>query len=116
MNLNQNLVGDAAKIMSAWPDACVDLITTSPPYWQGDAAASYETYLNSLQAVWAQCDRVLRPNGKLCVNAPLMPVPKAVIEQHTRALKNIAFNIENQIIADTDLERYSLFLAETDIR
>ena len=25
--------GDAAEIMADWPDACIDLIVTSPPYW-----------------------------------------------------------------------------------
>ena len=53
---------------------------------------------------------MLRPNGKLCINAPIMPIPKAVIEQHTRHLKNIAFDIEHKILAETDLERYSLFV------
>jgi modification methylase len=54
--------------------------------------------------------RVLRPNGKLCINAPIMPIPKEVIGQHTRHLKNIAFDIEHRILAETDLERYSLFV------
>jgi DNA modification methylase len=63
-----------------------------------------------LQAVWVQCARVLRPNGKLCINAPIMPIPKAVIQQHTRHLKNIAFDIERRILDETDLERYSLFI------
>ena len=63
-----------------------------------------------LQSVWHECARVLRPNGKLCINAPIMPVPKAVIEQHTRHLKNIAFDIEHLILAETDLLRYSLFV------
>ena len=63
-----------------------------------------------MQSVWTQCARVLRPNGKLCINAPIMPIPKAVIEQHTRHLKNIAFDMEHRILAETDLERYSLFV------
>ena len=63
-----------------------------------------------MQRVWVQCARVLRPNGKLCVNAPILPVPKDVIRQHTRHLKNIAFDMEARILQDTDLERYSLFI------
>jgi DNA modification methylase len=39
-----------------------------------------------------------------------MPIPKDVIEQHTRHLKNIAFDNEARIIAETDLERYGLFI------
>jgi len=61
-------------------------------------------------SVWKECARVLRPNGKLRVNAPLMPIPKAMIEQHTRHLKNIAFDLETRILGGTDLERYGLFV------
>ena len=63
-----------------------------------------------MQSVWKQCARVLRPNGKLCLNAPIMPIPKEVIAQHTRHLKNIAFDMERRILGETDLERYSLFV------
>jgi modification methylase len=49
--------------------------------------STYEAYLDDMQSVWTQCARVLRPNGKLCINAPIMPIPKAVIEQHTRHLE-----------------------------
>jgi modification methylase len=59
-------------------------------------------------SVWRQCARVLRPNAKLCINAPIMPVPQELIRQHTRHLKNIAFDMEHQILAEIDLQRYSL--------
>lgn len=39
-----------------------------------------------------------------------MPIHKDVIEKHTRHLKNIAFDNEARIIAETDLERYGLFV------
>jgi DNA modification methylase len=63
-----------------------------------------------MQTVWSQCARVLRPNGKLCINAPLMPIPKEVVRQHTRHLKNIAFDMEQRILSQTDLQRYALFI------
>lgn len=111
------ITGHSAKVMATFPDNSVDLIVTSPPYWtaveydQGASPwASYDWYLADMQLVWNQCARVLRPNGKLCINAPIMPIPKAMIEQHTRHLKNIAFDMEHKILAETDLERYSLFI------
>jgi modification methylase len=111
------LCGHAAEIMAEMPDGSVDLIVTSPPYWsaveydgQADAWPNYEAYLADMLSVWKQCARVLRPNGKLCINAPIMPIPKAIIEQHTRHLKNIAFDLEHSILDETDLERYSLFV------
>jgi hypothetical protein len=39
-----------------------------------------------------------------------MPIPKEIIKQHTRHLKNIAFDMEQRILAETDLERFSLFV------
>jgi len=111
------LTGHAANVLARFPDGCIDLVITSPPYWtaveydQGESPwGSYEGYLSDMQSVWKECARVLRPNGKLCINAPIMPIPKAVIQQHTRHLKNIAFDMEHRILVETDLERYSLFI------
>jgi modification methylase len=111
------LTGHAADVLSRFPEGCIDLVVTSPPYWnaveydQGrNPWCSYEAYLADMQSVWNQCARVLRPNGKLCINAPIMPIPKEVIRQHTRHLKNIAFDIEHDILSKTNLERYSLFV------
>src|SRR5579872_2898667 len=103
--------------MADMPSASVDLIITSPPYWsaveyKGQTARwpSYETWLEDMMTVWSQCARVLRPNGKLCINAPVMPIPKSLIQQHTRHLKNIAFDTEALILGRTDLLRFSLFV------
>jgi len=111
------ICGHAAAVMGDWPEGCIDLIVTSPPYWNAvaydnDAAPwrDYQTYLADMLSVWEQCARVLRPNGKLCINAPIMPIPKRMIAQHTRHLKNIAFDMEATILAATDLARYSLFI------
>src|SRR2546421_6104217 len=81
------LQGDAADVMKEFPDGSVDLIVTSPPYWTaveyegGRAWPSYEAYLDDMQRVWSECARVLRPNGKLCINAPVLPIPKTIIRQ-----------------------------------
>ena len=115
--VDQLAVGHAATVMADWPSSSIDLIITSPPYWTAveydggkPAWRSYGDYLADLQTVWKQCARVLRPNGKLCINAPIMPIPKAAIRQHTRHLKNIASDIEHKLLAETDLERYALFV------
>ena len=58
-------------------DASVHLVVTSPPYWQlkdyGPEAQigyhhSYEEYINHLNLVWQECERVLHPGCRLCVN------------------------------------------------
>jgi DNA modification methylase len=116
--INHLVAGDAAEIMARWPAASVDLIITSPPYWTAVEYAdqeltwpTYDDYLADMMRIWRQCARVLRPNGKLCINTPILPIPKELIpEQHTRHLKNIAFDLEALILKDTDLLRYSLFV------
>ena len=115
--VDQLLVGHAATVMAELPTGSLDLIITSPPYWTAveyaggkNSSTSYEDYLADLQTVWRQCARVLRPNGKLCINAPVMPIPQTVIRQQTRHLKNIAFDVEHKLLAETDLERYALFV------
>src|SRR5215472_4500243 len=115
--VNRLFAGHAASVMARMPERSVDLIVTSPPYWTAveyeggkNPWHSYEDHLTDIQTVWNQCARVLRPNGKLCINAPIMPVPKEMIRQHTRHLKNIACDIEHKILSETRLERYALFI------
>jgi DNA modification methylase len=114
---NRVLLGHAAEVLADFPDACIDLIVTSPPYWtaveydwEKSPWVSYEAYLGDMQSVWKECARVLRANGKLCINAPILPIPKTLIAQHTRHIKNIAFDMEQRILQHTDLQRYSLFV------
>jgi DNA modification methylase len=108
------LVGHAAQVMADWPASSIDCVITSPPYWTAVSYSgqeytwpSYEDYLSDMQSVFAQCERALRPNGKLCIVAPIMPIPQAIIRQDTRHLKNIAFDIEHKILTETILQRYS---------
>ncbi|WP_455633970.1 DNA-methyltransferase [Parabacteroides sp.] len=70
------IYGDSRK-MSLIQDESVQLIVTSPPYWQLkdygiDAQIgfndSYEEYVNNLNLVWSECFRVLEPGCRLCIN------------------------------------------------
>jgi modification methylase len=58
-------------------DGSIELVVTSPPYWQikdyGSAGQigfgqSLHEYLRDLQRVWTECFRVLHEGGRLCVN------------------------------------------------
>ncbi len=58
-------------------DKSVHLIITSPPYWQlkdyGEDSQigfndSYEEYINNLNLVWKECNRVLADGCRLCIN------------------------------------------------
>jgi DNA modification methylase len=68
--------GDA-RHMSLVEDRSVQLVVTSPPYWQlkdygsGNQIGfddSYEDYINNLNLVWQECHRVLSDGCRLCVN------------------------------------------------
>ncbi|MHB8280398.1 MAG: DNA methyltransferase [Candidatus Humimicrobiaceae bacterium] len=63
--------------MEAILDKSVQLVVTSPPYWQlkdyGSSQQigfndSYEDYINNLNLVWQECFRVLSGGCRLCIN------------------------------------------------
>lgn len=117
--LNKVYFKDARK-MTEVPDDSVHLIVTSPPYYNvknyaldgrqkrktgikargqiGDIA-DYKNYIDAMLEVWKECVRVLAPNGKLVINAPLMPIPKERYNgHHTRHIFNINSDIEHSIL------------------
>jgi len=70
------VLGDSRQMKSV-PDKSVQLIITSPPYWQlKDYGVdnqigynnSYEEYINNLNLVWKESYRVLDNGCRLCVN------------------------------------------------
>ncbi len=70
------VLGDSRQMISV-PDKSIQLIITSPPYWQlKDYGAekqigyndSYEDYINNLNLVWKEAYRVLDNGCRLCVN------------------------------------------------
>jgi len=70
------IFGDS-RAMNEVADRSVHLVITSPPYWQlkdyEDRRQigfhdSYEEYINNLNLVWDECNRVLHDGCRLCVN------------------------------------------------
>ena len=68
-------LGDARDLN--WiPDGSVHLVVTSPPYWtlkeyvpsiaQMGAIENYDEFLDELDKVWCECERVLVPGGRIC--------------------------------------------------
>jgi site-specific DNA-methyltransferase (adenine-specific) len=71
------IINGDSRNMSELADNSVNLIITSPPYWQlKDYGSSnqigfddnYENYINNLNLVWQECYRVLDNGCRLCVN------------------------------------------------
>jgi site-specific DNA-methyltransferase (adenine-specific) len=65
-----------ARSLSSVPDGSAHLIVTSPPYGnlkeyprspgQLGNIESYEDFLDELDKVWAECNRILVPGGRIC--------------------------------------------------
>lgn len=69
--------GDSRNVLPGLGDDSVDLVVTSPPYWQlkdygvpGQIGTGqeYPDYLASLRTVWRECHRLLRPGCRMAVN------------------------------------------------
>ena len=76
MTHHKIVFGDS-RDMKQIKDKSVHLIITSPPYWQlkdyGDENQigfndSYEEYINNLNLVWKECNRVLADGCRMCIN------------------------------------------------
>lgn len=77
INTKHSLVTGDSRNLSLIPDKSVHLIITSPPYWQlkdygNDNQIgfhdSYEEYINNLNMVWSECNRILHDGCRLCIN------------------------------------------------
>ena len=121
-----------SRSMSEVPDESVHLIVTSRPYYNikdyskdghqknkiakkepkqiGDIQ-DYHKYIDEMLIVWRECERVLKPNGKLVINTPLMPMLKKQLKtHHNRHLFNISSDIEHSIVNHTKLFLLDIYI------
>jgi modification methylase len=112
-----------SRKMKELPDGSVQLVVTSPPYYDlkryneadnhkgniGDPK-SYKEYLDSLNAVWKECTRVLSPDGKLCIN--IMPVFLSGKETpfERRVTKTMIHDIESYLETTGEMYLHSLYI------
>ena len=108
--LNQFLLGDAITVASQLPDACVDTIVTSPPYFQQrdygskkqiGQEATPETYVQRLAELFEELKRVVKLTGSAWIvigdkysNGELMGMPWRVC----LALKEIGWILRSDCI------------------
>lgn len=110
----------------------IDLIITSPPYFNikdyskdgyqnishsevnpedVGSMSSYTDYINNLILVWNECERVLRPNGKLIINVPLMPMLKRDLNTHyNRHIFDLQSDIQNSILSKTGMFLMDIYI------
>jgi len=73
---NQRIVIGTSENMSMITSESVDLIVTSPPYWNLKnygtddqiGNSNYEEYLERMNKVWSECFRVSKNSGALVIN------------------------------------------------
>lgn len=58
--INQIICGNCAEIMESWPDECIDLTVTSPPY---DNLRDYKGYTFDFETIAKQLYRITKPGG-----------------------------------------------------
>ena len=132
MSVKNQIFYHSSEKMQELEDKSVDLIITSPPYFnikdyskngyqnathsaskKGDLGAlnDYESYIKALLAVWRECERVLRANGKLCINVPLMPMLKKDLNTHyNRHIFDLQSDIQQSILRHTKLFLLDLYI------
>ena len=119
MSYTNQIYYKSSDNMEEMPDNSVNLIVTSPPYFNikdytkdGKQEIThsnhntqdigninvYNHYLSRLTAIWHECTRVLTPNGKMAINAPVLPMLKRDMSTHyNRDILNIYGDIERAI-------------------
>ena len=60
LSTNEIFTGDNVAVLSTWPDACIDLVVTSPPY---DNLRTYGGHTWDFEGVARELTRVLKPGG-----------------------------------------------------
>lgn len=74
--MSQVIVGDCVEVMSKLPENSIDLVVTSPPYSVGinydtyDDNTTIEEYLSFSEKWLRESYRVLKSDGRICVNVP----------------------------------------------
>ncbi len=77
MKVNQILCGEALSVLKTFPNECIDMVITSPPYWglrdygvegQLGLESTPEEYVTKMVEVFREVKRVLKKEGTLWLN------------------------------------------------
>jgi DNA modification methylase len=90
---HEMILGDARDLRTI-PEESVHLVVTSPPYFNLKPYASdaggrqlgrihdYEAFLDELDRVWRECERVLVPGGRICCVIGDILIPRRADGRH----------------------------------
>ena len=112
-----------AKKMDELKDGTVNLMITSPPYFdlkeynkdnnhknQIGEKGSYESYLEGLNSVWKECVRVLAPDGKMCINIMPLFLSGNETKYKRRVTKLMITDIENFMNSTGEMFTHAMFI------
>lgn len=105
MEVNKLLVGDSRAMIEV-QDSSIDLVITSPPYNVGmeyEEELKQDDYLAKLCAVFFEVRRVLKPDGRVCVNIagtgrdPYVPLQSYI---NNLMIETLGYKMRGEIIWD----------------
>lgn len=102
--------GDALDVLSDFPDECVDMVITSPPYYMKreylaggiGLEDTYQEFIDDLVAICKEVYRVIKPTGSFWLNLGdsyqnknLLMIPQRVA---IRLTDEVGFTLRNQVV------------------
>ena len=103
-------VGDNVETLRCLPDECVDMVVTSPPYYnlrdyknqkQIGTENTVDLFVKNLCQVFAECHRVLKDTGSLWVNIADTYDKKRLLQVPSRfeiAMTDAGWHLRNEVI------------------
>ena len=103
---NKVIEGDVLEVMKQIPDNSIHLAITSPPYNVGkdydnhNDKMNYQEYLDWLNEVWKETQRILVPGGRFCLNIAPTGIKDFVPIHHdfTNQLRKLGMKFRTEII------------------
>ncbi len=112
-----------SKNMSELKDGSVNLMITSPPYFdlkeynkdknhsdQIGKKGNYDVYLENLNTVWKECVRVMAPDGKICINIMPLFLSGNETPYQRRVTKLMITDIENFMQSTEEMFTHAMFI------
>lgn len=111
MKVNQILCGHSLEILKTFPNECIDMVITSPPYWalrdygvsgQLGLEPTFQEYLANLKAIFREVKRILKQQGTCWVVLGDTYFEKSLVQIPTRfalmLTDELDFILRNEII------------------
>lgn len=114
--VNEIIQGDCVEVMKKFPDNCIDLVVTSPPYGVGKDYEDYTDFFCHLEKLFdktiKELYRIVVQDGRIAFNLPHAINTESdeietIIPSFLEFTDNYGFNLREWIIWVKDLEKRS---------